>query len=49
MFEFAGDYLFKTTMGEGGLEDLSTDLLITIFTAFITSIICYYGKLRNLK
>jgi putative membrane protein len=49
MFEFTSDYLFKTTMGEGGLEDLSTDLLITIFTAFITSIICYYGKLRNLK
>ncbi|HEY8889186.1 MAG TPA: hypothetical protein VIM70_02850 [Clostridium sp.] len=47
MFEFVGDYLFKTTMGKGGLEDMASDLLIKILFAFITSIICYYRKLRN--
>lgn len=49
MFEFVGDYLFKTNMVTGGLEDTSTDLLIKIFSAFITSIICYYRKPKNLK
>lgn len=46
MFEFVGDYLFKTKMIKGGLEDTSTDLLATIIAAFITSTIYYY---RNLK
>lgn len=45
-FEFVGDYLFKTKMIKGGLEDTLTDLLIKILAAFITSIIYYY---RNLK
>lgn len=49
MFEFVGDYLFKTTMVKGGLEDIASDLLIKILSAFITSIICYYRKLRNQK
>jgi len=49
MFEFVGDYLFKTTMVKGGLEDTASDLLIKILSAFITSIICYYRKLRNQK
>jgi putative membrane protein len=49
MFEVVGDYLFKTTMAYGGLKDLSTDLLIKIFSAFITSIICYYNKLKSLE
>lgn len=46
MFEFVGDYLFKTSMVKGGLEDTSTDLLVKIIAAFITSIIYYF---RNLK
>jgi len=44
MFEFTGDYLIKANMVKGGLEDTSTDLLITIFAAFITSIIYYLLK-----
>lgn len=47
MFEFVGDYLFKTTMVKGGLEDTSSDLLLKTLSAFITSIICYYRKLRS--
>lgn len=46
MFEFTGDYLFKSSMVKGGLEDTSTDLLIKIAGAIITSVMCYY---RNLK
>lgn len=42
MFEFAGDYLLKSSMVKGGLEDTSTDLLIKILAAFITAVICYY-------
>lgn len=49
MFEFVGDYFFKTNMVNGGLEDTSTDLLVKILFAFITSIICYYRKLKNKK
>lgn len=45
MFEFIGDYLFKTNMTQGGLEDTSTDLLGNILAAFITSIIYYYRNL----
>jgi len=47
MFEFIGDYLFKTDMVNGELEDTATDLLIKILFAFITSVICYYRKLKN--
>jgi putative membrane protein len=49
MFEFLGDYLFKTDMVNGGLEDTASDLIIKIIAAFITSIICYYHKLNNQK
>lgn len=49
IFELTGDYLFKTTMVKGGLEDTSTDLIVKIIAALITSIICYYHKLRNPK
>lgn len=42
MIEFLADYFFKADMVTGGLEDTATDLLIKIFFAFITSIICYY-------
>lgn len=47
MFEFVGDYLFKTDMVNGGLEDTASDLLIKILSAFITSIIYYFRKLKN--
>ena len=47
MFEFTGDYLVKANMVKGGLEDTSTDLLITILAAFITSIICYFRSLNK--
>lgn len=47
MFEFTGDYLFKSGMVKGGLEDTSTDLLIKIMAAFITAIICYYRSLKK--
>lgn len=47
IFEFIGDYLFKTNMTQGGLEDTSTDLLVNILAAFITSIIYYYRNLRK--
>lgn len=46
MLEFAADYLFKSSMIKGGLDDTYTDLLIKIVAAFITAIIYYY---RNLK
>ena len=49
IFEFLEDYFFKTTMVKGGLQDTITDLLIAILFAFITSIICYYRKLKNKK
>jgi putative membrane protein len=49
MFEFLGDYLFKTDMVNGGLEDTASDLIIKIIAAFITAIICYYHKLNNQK
>lgn len=47
MVEFVGDYLFKTNMVKGGLKDTATDLLIKILFAFITSIICYYRKIKT--
>lgn len=47
MFEFVGDYLFKTNMVNGGLEDTASDILIKILSAFITCIIYYFHKLKN--
>ena len=47
LFEFVGDYLFKTNMVKGGLEDTSTDLLVKVGAAFITSMICYFRSLKN--
>lgn len=49
MFEFTGDYLFKTTMVKGGLEDTASDLIVKILSALITSIIYYHCKLRSSK
>lgn len=46
MFEFTGDFLFKSGMIKGGLEDTATDLLVKITAALITSIY-YYRKNRE--
>lgn len=48
MFEFTGDYLFNTNMVKGGLEDTSSDLLVKILAAFITSLIYYYSSLKKI-
>jgi len=48
MFEFTGDYILKSNMVKGGLEDTSTDLLMKILAAFITSVICYYQRKKKL-
>jgi len=47
-FEFSGDFLFKTGMVKGGLEDTSTDILINIAASLITSAY-YYLKKRKSK
>lgn len=47
MFEFIGDYFLKTNMVKGGLEDTSTDLIVKILAAFITSTFCYYRVLKH--
>lgn len=47
VFEFTGDYLFKTQMVKGGLEDTATDLIAKIVTAFITALIYYYRSMKN--
>ncbi|MFA6940751.1 MAG: hypothetical protein WCQ54_07170 [Clostridiaceae bacterium] len=49
MFEFTGDYLFKTTMVKGGLEDTASDLIVKILSALITSIIYYYRLNQNIS
>lgn len=49
IFEFIGDYFFKTDMVNGGLEDTASDLIIKILFAFITSIICYFYKFKKKK
>lgn len=41
IFEFSGDYLFKTNMIKGGVEDTATDLIAHILAAFVTTIILY--------
>lgn len=46
IYEFLGDYFFKTKMANGGLEDTALDLLIKILCALTTSVICYF---RNSK
>lgn len=47
MFEFLGDFLFKSGMVKGGLEDTSTDLLVKIIAAFTTAVIYYYRGLKE--
>ena len=47
VFEFLGDYLFKTSMVKGGLEDTLTDIIAKVLSAFITSIAYYYHKNKS--
>jgi len=47
IFEFLGDYFFKTNMVNGGIEDTATDLIVKIVAAFITSIIYYFYKIKS--
>lgn len=47
MFEFTGDYLLKTRMITGGINDTAGDLLIKIASASITSIVCFFHKRRQ--
>lgn len=46
IFEFSGDYLFKSHMIKGGLEDTATDLMVKALAALITSIIFFFRKVR---
>jgi len=41
VFEFVGDFLFKTNMVKGGLDDTMTDLISHIISAFIVSLLLY--------
>lgn len=42
IFEFLGDYFFKSTMVKGGLEDTMSDLMIKLIAALVTVIILYF-------
>lgn len=47
LFEFVGDYLFKSNMVKGGLIDTATDLLVKVLGAFIASILYHSGKFKK--
>lgn len=47
IFEFSGDYLFKTEMIKGGLEDTIIDLISDVLAAFITSIVYYFYGIKK--
>lgn len=49
IFEFLGDYFFKTDMTSGSLEDTMTDLIIKVSLALVTSIIYYFRQMKKLK
>lgn len=44
LFEFSVDFIFKTSLVKGGLEDTCTDLLIKMGAALLSSILYYYKK-----
>lgn len=46
VFEFVGDYLVKSHMVKGGLEDTMADLIVKILSALAASII-FYRKLKK--
>lgn len=48
LFEFVGDYLFKSNMVKGGLNDTATDLLIKVLGALIASALYYCGKFKKI-
>lgn len=47
IFEFAGDYIFRTSMIKGGLNDTLTDLIIKTMAALITSIVYYIHCIKK--
>ncbi len=47
LFEFASDFLFKTHLVKGGLDDTMTDLLAKMLAAFLTSVFCYLRRLKT--
>lgn len=47
IFEFVGDFMIKSNMVKGGLEDTASDLLITLFTALITTMLSYFRFRHN--
>jgi putative membrane protein len=47
LFEFIGDYLFKTQMAKDRPNDSIADLAIKAACAFFTSVIYYYRKLKK--
>jgi hypothetical protein len=47
IFEFIGDYLLKTNMIKGGLNDTATDLIIKILAALITSLFITYKSCKS--
>lgn len=49
IFEFMGDYFFKTTMVKGGLEDTMSDLMIKIAAALITVTGFYFWNTADAK
>ncbi|KGK88148.1 membrane protein [Desulfosporosinus sp. HMP52] len=49
IFEFLGDYFFKTSMVKGGLDDTLTDLMVKTTAALLTSIYLYIRSSSNIK
>ena len=49
IFEFLGDYFFKTDMTNGSLQDTITDLMVKVVLALTTSSIYCYVKLKKSK
>lgn len=44
IFEYLGDFFFKTNMIKGGLNDTTTDLIAHVVSALLTSIIIYFKR-----
>lgn len=49
IFEFLGDYFFKTSMVKGGLDDTLTDLIVKTTAALLTSIYLYIRSSSSIK
>lgn len=47
IFEFGGDYFFKTSMVKDGLLDTATDLIVKIIAAFLTAALFCATQLKK--